>query len=132
LGSSYTGAVSVDGSSFTPASGIITVSLAAGSHTVKKVGTNYLFYMSVVYGTTGLINPEMSDVKMYPNPVQNSLFISSNEGVEKVEIFNLTGMLVQYNEGFVKTLDMSHLSKGSYIVKAYTAQGATKQMIIKE
>jgi hypothetical protein len=52
FGSSYTGAVWVDGTSYTPASGIVTVSLAAGSHTIKKIGTNYLFYMSVIYNTT--------------------------------------------------------------------------------
>jgi pectate lyase len=132
LGSSYTGTVSVDGVAYTPASGIITVSLAAGSHTVKKIGTNYLFYMTVAYNSTALVNPEVSDVKMYPNPVINSLVISSVAGVEKLEIYSLTGVLVLHNEGFVKTIDMSRLSKGSYVVKAYTTQGTTKQIIIKE
>lgn len=132
FGSTYTGAVSVDGTSFTPVSGIVSVSLVEGSHPIKKIGTNYLFYMSVVYSTTALINTEVSDVKMYPNPVINSLVISSVPGVEKVEIYSLTGVLLQRNEGFIKTVDMSRLNKGSYLVKAYTTQGAINQMIIKE
>jgi pectate lyase len=132
FGSTYTGATSVDGTSYTPTSGIVTVSLAAGSHTVKKVSTNYLFYMSMVYNTTDLQNTEVSGLKLYPNPVVNSLSISTNAGVQKVEIYSLTGVLVQRNDGNIKIIDMSHLSKGSYLVKVYTAQGAIKQMIIKE
>jgi pectate lyase len=60
FGSTYSGAVSVDGTSYTPVSGIVTVTLAAGVHTVKKVGTNYLFYMSVVYNNSSSTAPTIT------------------------------------------------------------------------
>jgi pectate lyase len=132
FGSAYSGAVSVDGTSYSPASGIVTVSLASGSHTIKKVGTNYLFYMSVSYNSTGLQNTEAAKLVLYPNPVTSSIFISSDVSVEKVEIYSLTGVLVKQCEANIKTIDVSRLSNGSYIVKVSTGQGVINQMIIKK
>jgi pectate lyase len=133
FGSSYTGAISVDGTSYTPASGIVTIlQLATGSHTIKKIGTNYLFYMTLVYNSTGLQNAEASDLKLYPNPVINSLSISSGDELKKVEIYSLTGVLVKLTESTIKTIDVSQLNKGSYLVKVYTVKGNSTLKMIKE
>jgi hypothetical protein len=83
FGSSYTGAVLVDGVSKTPVSGIVTVSLAAGSHTITKSGTNYLFYMKVVYASTGVENAAVASLKLYPNPVVDNLSLTTDLQVEK-------------------------------------------------
>jgi hypothetical protein len=51
-GSTYTGTIKVDGTTYTPSAnaGIVSISLTAGAHTIiKGSGSNYLFYMSVVY-----------------------------------------------------------------------------------
>ncbi len=60
FGSSYSGSVSVDVTTYPPTTGIVTVSLPAGSNTVKKVGTNYLFYMSVVYNNNNPTPPTIT------------------------------------------------------------------------
>lgn len=132
FGSTYTGAVSVDSISYNPASGIVNVTLAIGFHTIKKIGTNYLFYMNVVYNTTGINSPEVSDFKLFPNPVISSLTISTNANIKRVDIYSLTGILVKRIETTIKTIDMSQLSSGSYLVKVYNGQNIIKQMIIKE
>lgn len=132
FGSSYTGAVFVDGTSYTPVSGIVTVSLPVGSHTVKKKDTNYLFYMAVVYNSTGLQNTEASELKLYPNPVISSLTVSTGAVVNKIEIYSLTGILVKLVEGNVKSIDMSSLNKGSYLVRVTTGQGITTGKMMKE
>ncbi len=132
FGSTYTGAVSVDGTSYTPASGIVTVSIASGSHTIKKIGTNYLFYMSVVYNTSGVENTKASKLLLYPNPVVNSLSISSNDGVQKLEVYSLAGVLVKRVEANIQTIDMTNLSSGSYLVKVYSNQGVNNELIIKK
>ncbi|MDD4992482.1 MAG: T9SS type A sorting domain-containing protein [Paludibacter sp.] len=132
FGSSYTGAVSVDGTSYTPASGIATVSLAAGSHTIKKVGTNYLFYMAIAYGPTAVQNTEATKLTCYPNPVKNSLSIVSDENITGTEIYSITGMLVKRTEANVRTIDTSNLRSGSYLVKVQTQQGVYNTKIIKE
>jgi pectate lyase len=122
----------VDGTSYTPTSGVITVTLAAGSHTITKGSTNNLYYISMAYATTATQNISESVLKLYPNPVTNSLNIFSDIAVQKTEIYSLTGVLVHRTETNVKTIDMSNLSKGSYLVKVYTEKDAIKQMIIKK
>jgi hypothetical protein len=62
----------------------------------------------------------------------NSLTISSNAIIEKVDIFSLTGMLVLQNVSNQKIIKVSQLNKGSYVVKVTTANDILKQMIIKE
>jgi len=44
----------------------------------------------------------------------------------------LNGVLVKKEEGSIKTLDMSQLIKGSYLVKVYTIHGLFTQKMIKE
>ena len=133
FGSSYTGTIKVDNVVYTPVSGIISLSLAAGAHTILKgSGSNYLFYMSVAYATTGMGNTEMTNVNLYPNPVKNSLNVSSDAVIENTGVYNLAGILVKQANGNVKTIDMSNLSNGSYLVKINTAQGIIRRKIIKE
>jgi len=132
FGSTYTGAVSVDGTSYTPASGIATVALAAGSHTIKKIGTNYLFYMAITYGPTAVQNVEAKSLTLYPNPVKNSLNIVSDENITRTEIYSITGMLVKRADANVRTIDTSNLRSGSYLVKVQTQLGVYNTKIIKE
>lgn len=132
----YTGTIKIDGVTFTPSStgGIVTInSLAAGSHTIiKGSGSSYLFYMSVAYIATGIENSKLTELTLYPNPVINSLSIASDANVTKVEVYNLTGVLVRQTESNVKTVNMSDLSSGCYLIRVHTDKGIYKQMIIKK
>jgi pectate lyase len=134
LNSTYTATVKVDDIAYTPSAGIITIPISVGSHKIiKGSGSNYLFYMSVVYDKAdGIGNTNASSATtLYPNPVTNSLSISSNANVKEVEIYSLAGALVKQIEGNMKSVDMSQLSKGSYLVKVITEQGTIKQLILK-
>lgn len=131
--STYTGTIKVDGTVYTPAAGIITVPLAAGLHTITKgSGSNYIFYMSIVSNVTGIENAAALALNLYPNPVTNHLCISSDETIEKVDIYALTGMMICHTQGNVKTIDMSDVSSGSYLVKVHTPKGIIKKLIIKK
>ena len=132
FGSSYTGAVLVDGTSYTPTAGIVSVSLSTGAHTIKKGGTNYLFYMSVVYATNDIIAIPNSTFTFYPNPVLNNLNISTNVLVKYVEIYTISGVLVQKSVGNKKNIDISQLRSGSYLINVLTSEGFVKEMIIKQ
>jgi pectate lyase len=128
----FTGTVKVNTVSYTAAAGIVTVTIPAGANTVAKGSTANLYYMSTAYTSTGVQSPTATRVSLYPNPVRNSLSISSDATVEKVDIYSLTGLLVKQTEGNIKTIDMSNMSNGSYLVKVYTAQGVSTQKLIKE
>jgi len=125
-------AVKVDGVSYTAVNGIVTVTLTAGNHTISKGDSANLYYMSVIYTPTGIQDAQVSELILYPNPVIGILSITSGAEIKKVDVFNLTGVLVKRAEGNVKTLDMSLLNKGSYLVRVSTAQGTVTQKLIKE
>jgi len=128
----FTGKVNINGISYNPIAGILIVNIPAGLNQITKGDTSNLYYMGVVYSTTGIQNAETSVLKIYPNPVKNNLFISTNAEVEEIEIYSLTGILVKRVQSNINTVDLSNLSKGSYLVEIYTMQGAVKQLVIKE
>ena len=134
FGSSYTGTVKVDGTVYTPASGIITVSsLAAGAHTILKgSGSNYLFYMSTVYNSTGLNDAQSIQATIYPNPVEDLMVIKTEATIVKSEVYNLTGEMVRNQSGDVKEMDISKLPTGVYLICVQTKDGNFRQKFVKK
>lgn len=64
-----------------------------------------------------------SNFQLYPNPTQSVLNIKNTESIKHVDIYNMNGQKV-YAQTFDATtlqLDLSHLAKGVYILKADTA-----------
>jgi len=128
----FTGKVNIDGKSYTPTAGILTVSIAAGAHLITKGDTSNLFYMSVIYDATSTPNTTAVELLLYPNPVIHHLSIASDAEIVKTEIYSLSGVLLQQTAPTVRSIDMSHLSKGNYLVKVYTERAVFNQMIIKK
>ncbi len=71
----------------------------------------------------------------YPNPVKNTLIIKSNEIITKLEIYNLVGqkLIIKKlkDEKQINNLDVSELSSGSYLIKAYANKKVKTFRIIK-
>ena len=65
-------------------------------------------------------NSEILDAKLYPNPVVNELNIISSKNLNRVEVYNVSGVKVAFTT-FSKTtkLDLSGLSSGIYYVKIF-------------
>ncbi|PWB26650.1 T9SS type A sorting domain-containing protein [Flavobacterium sp. HTF] len=131
------GTIKVDNVDKVASGGIVTVSLAAGNHTISKKDTSNLFYMSTVYsGGTLRISQnkekqsETLKTVLYPNPVSETLYVS-NQNVEKIEIYNISAVLVKSSENS-EAIDMSTLLPGTYFVKLYTPQEVLNQTIIKK
>lgn len=62
---------------------------------------------------------------LYPNPAQNELHIASDQRVESVEIFNVSGQLVGQSEGRSQ-VNVANLSAGVYFLQVHFADGARK------
>lgn len=133
--------IKVDNVDKVASNGIVTVSLAAGSHTITKKDTSNLFYMSTVYsgGTLRMAkieapaDIEIEKVFIYPNPASSVLYISDpNQKVEKILIYNISGVLVKTVQKGIETIDISQLSTGTYLAKIYTAEDSFNQTIIKK
>ncbi|MEN2486281.1 T9SS type A sorting domain-containing protein [Flavobacterium sp. B11] len=139
--STFTGSIKVDNVSYTASAGIVTVSVAAGSHSITKNSVANLFYISTVYGGGTLktaavadsaITTESTKIVLYPNPVSNTLYLSDPEQkVQKVLIYNISGNLV-INSGNSQSIDTSSLIPGTYLAKIYTVDGSFNQTLIKK
>ncbi len=91
-------------------------------------------------GTTGMEDQRETDVKIYPNPVDNQLWLSPGKlaGKEvRTEIFSTDGKsLFQKNlsfpdDGSPVTLDISTLKPGFFILKIHSAEGSASFRLIK-
>ncbi len=63
---------------------------------------------------------EISNIVLYPNPTVDKIFWAQNIAIEKVTVFDMNGkqILSQNVSGF--SLDVSHLSNGTYLIKLET------------
>lgn len=128
---SFSGRIKIDGTSYSATNGILTRTISAGAHEITKMDVANLYLISIDF-STGIDDQVMSNMILYPNPVKSNLMISTNDQVEKVEIYNLTGTLVKRDQSGSRTVDLSHLNPGNYLVKVFTNQGSYKQKIFKQ
>jgi hypothetical protein len=75
-----------------------------------------------------LQNKLMDQVTVFPNPAKSIVWVGIPKIIKKVCLVNLTGQKVLNREsltGNIVNLDMSGVSKGTYILLFYTDQGFT-------
>jgi pectate lyase len=128
----FSGMTKVDGTSYSAVSGILTRTLATGSHQIAKTDAANLYYISLAPKSTDITDPNVTTMILYPNPVQNYLTLSSVAGLQMVEFYTMTGLLVISVRGTNTTVDVSALSPGSYLVKVFTDRGTFRQVILKK
>ena len=71
-----------------------------------------------------------SAVIIYPNPVQNILYVEGNSGAYSIEIYSLIGQLVKAVSN-VNEIDVSLLSQGVYLIRISNENISTTQRFIK-
>jgi pectate lyase len=131
----FTGRIKLDGVSYTAVAGVVVIeNVSAGSHAITKDNTTNLYYIKTVYTNLGIGDNTIQKVTLYPNPVTNILNINTDSSsiIEKVVVYNLLGQLVKNTQGDSRSIDMSDLNSGTYLVKVYTNQGVLNSKIIKK
>ncbi len=116
------------------------------STTVLVSGTTYYVTQTVngcqsiarlaVTAGTDLRTPtfEISNLRYYPNPVQDVLNVEYSEAIQGVQMYNMLGQLVyNRNTNSAKvTIDMASMATGNYIMQV-TVNGITKNVkVIKK
>ena len=127
----FSGNIKINGTNYAVTAGLLTRTIPAGSYQITKADVANLYYISIFY-PTGTQNTVVPRPVLFPNPVINSLNLSSRSRVEKLEIYNMNGVLVVNVGANTTTINLSHLKPGSYFVKIYTTQGLFKQKFIKQ
>lgn len=93
-------------------------------------------HMGVLYfeeASTSVSSTNTDSYEVFPNPVNNILYINSLENIERVEIYDLTGKIIKStdinsNNGFVDTSD---LTQGVYIISVHNNLEVFNQRIVK-
>jgi hypothetical protein len=77
---------------------------------------------NAVTATNREILAAKGELKVYPNPVKGLLNLQTEEMIENLEIYSVTGTLVMQRDNPGKQIDVSHLKNGLYLIKAQTGE----------
>lgn len=86
------------------------------------------------YATLATTKFDKSTVKMYPNPVQNTLTIEANSAIQRVSVYNVLGQEVMSRspKSNSTTLQTNDLQKGVYMVQTEIDGNVSSSKIVKE
>jgi hypothetical protein len=78
-------------------------------------------------------NNTITDLSIYPNPVENTLFIKTSNTIDSIQIYNMLGQVVLTKSPLLNNmeLDLSNLSSGNYIVKVQSNNQIGTYKIVK-
>lgn len=81
----------------------------------------------------GLENVEFKEIKIYPNPASDYIYIENMAKNAKIEIFTLDGKLQQaFNIKGNISLNIKNLADGLYLVKMQTDKGVVVMKFLKQ
>ena len=128
----FSGKIKINGTSYSAAAGLLTLTLPAGDYEITKDEVANLYYMSITYSSTNVEDRAAEKFILYPNPVTDRLYISSFTGSERIDIYDLTGALVKVVEPATGMIDLTDLDSGIYLVTITANRVLFKQIIIKQ
>jgi pectate lyase len=129
--------INVNTTTYTAVNGIVNIpNISVGTYTISKGSTTDLYYIKTSYNISSLGLAKIAQsqkLTLYPNPANNQLYIdTSDQKIENVAIYNLTGALVKMVSYATESIDVSDLKTGNYIVKITTDQNIFTHSMIKK
>ncbi|WP_395050727.1 T9SS type A sorting domain-containing protein [Flavobacterium sp.] len=84
--------------------------------------------------TLGVAKFDASGIKMYPNPVKNTLTIDANSAIQRVSVYNVLGQEVMNAspKSNTVTLQTNELQKGVYMVTTEIDGKTSTSKVVKE
>ncbi|NQY10418.1 MAG: T9SS type A sorting domain-containing protein [Flavobacteriales bacterium] len=96
---------------------------------VDLMADNDVYCDRVVFGFVGIDKAEKRPVVIYPNPTQGNLYIDSNNKIDLVNVWDMTGRLVHASSK--NEINLSDELRGVYIIKVTTEDKTiTKKVIL--
>ena len=104
------------------------LTVPAGAENAYRVANEWKDF----FNTSGIDDVVANQLKIFPNPAKEEIFIKADLQIEKVEIYSLTGALLILESNFNEKLFVSDLSEGVYLLKVHTDKGLAVSKIVKE
>lgn len=100
----------------------------------SDLGTVYYDNLYFHKNTLGTSKFETSSVKMYPNPVKNTLSIEANSEIQSVTVYNMLGQAVMKAspKSNSATLQTNELQNGVYMVTTEIDGNLSTSKVVKE
>lgn len=74
---------------------------------------------------------EVSDIKLYPNPVDKMLFIESEQEVSEVQIFDVLGKkVIKLNDEAIESINVAGLPAGTYSIQMKIGSVTRAKLIV--
>jgi hypothetical protein len=88
----------------------------------------------IIINVTGIEQPKVSSVRVYPNPAQDIVKIQSDENIQSVELYDLRGRLIKSENVDIQKHEMNinDLSKGIYLLKVNTSRSSETIRLMKK
>ena len=114
--------------------GYIRVFDANNNQIINITGTSFSSEVNamIYVGTVDVNDMTMENTFIFPNPTTDNININSESDIQMVEIYNLQGQRVAVENGNVRTLNVSNLSNGMYLLKVTTEKGVSSYKINKQ
>lgn len=117
-------------------------------YTDNMLNTGDAVYLKISSGTTCVAGNDMSNSilisstlsadsnqqfkeSIYPNPAQNTIYFKNISNIEKVNVFDMSGRLIETAALNHNSIDITHLPKGNYVLKIVTNKKIIETKIIK-
>ncbi len=78
----------------------------------------------------GVEEQKNESLVIYPNPSAGVFNFQSEQGIQSVQVFDLSGKLVStHSLNSTSTINLTHLENGYYVLRVYTSQGEINQRV---
>lgn len=98
---------------------------------IQNSASPKLYIATFVGENLSTIDKGLSSLEIYPNPTSDILNIQTEQKISKIEILDTSGKLLKSNSGSGKTINVSNLSKGIYLIKIYADKNIINSKFIK-
>src|SRR5690606_27300962 len=90
--------------------------------------------LNLTYGnsTADISQVEKANLSIFPNPTNGIITIQTDEQIENLTIYNVSGIKVEQINNPSNTIDVQHLNAGMYIIQARINGKVVSTKFIKE
>ncbi|MCH1484626.1 MAG: immune inhibitor A, partial [Flavobacteriaceae bacterium] len=75
----------------------------------------------------------LNKAKIYPIPSNNMIYISSEEEIKEIKVFDVLGKeIMSFNQNNIENFSIENLKSGVYIIKLFSLEGTENHRIIKK